>query len=265
MAPSRMELTLESGPRRAWKAPTAADENWRLARGGGPPAETTASRHSRVRTSPVSPRWPVRIGRRRPTSRCPIPGRARRSAGGAAVGVVRGARMNGGPRRRPGTPGRSPFRRRGPGPAHFRPGSSCGASLVRRKKSAAHENADHHHQGRPGTIFTMHFCSHTPGSMARLSHEAGTACLPCSQSCYEARPRRANGPTLARYPGNILRICIYPENSPQEPGLAASQLAGIQPQAPRRRTTASPHLITHLKCHFCRTAHGGNTGLQAWL
>ena len=43
--------------------------------------------------------------------------------------------------------------------------------------------------------FNMHFCSH-PGVNGRLSREAGTACLPCSLSCYEARPG-VPMPTLA--------------------------------------------------------------------
>ena len=48
MAPSRMELTLESAEAR-WKAPTARMK-LAVARAAAA-AETTASRHSRVRTS----------------------------------------------------------------------------------------------------------------------------------------------------------------------------------------------------------------------
>ena len=118
-----------------------------------------------------------------------------------------------------------------------------------------HENGDHHHQGRQDD-FNMHFCSH-PGVNGRLSHEAGTACLPCSLSCHEARPG-VPMPNSSRYPGNICGFAftrrIRHKTRPDR----------VQLQDPAAgRTLAAPHYAPHYAPQVprSRTAHGGNTGI----
>ena len=96
-----------------------------------------------------------------------------------------------------------------------------------------HENGDHHHQGRQDD-FNMHFCSH-PGVNGRLSREADTACLPCSLSCYEARPG-VPMPTLAGIRA-IFADLHLPGEFAARLGLTAAQLqdpaAGPSPQDKR--------------------------------
>ena len=104
----------------------------------------------------------------------------------------------------------------------------------------------------------MHFCSH-PGVNGRLSREADTACLPCSLSCYEARPG-VPMPTLAGiraiFCGFALTRRIRYKTRPDRRPVAGSS----RRTQPTEQALAAPYYAPQVLC--CRTAHGGNTGLR---
>src|SRR4029077_20542158 len=109
---------------------------------------------------------------------------------------------------------------------------------VRRKKSAATRTATTVTTAAR-TISTC-ISAHTPGVNGRLSREAGTACLPCSLSCYEARPG-VPMPTLAGIRA-IFADLHLPGEFATRLGLTAAQLP-VPASGPSHRVDASPSVL----------------------
>src|SRR6185437_13927010 len=143
----------------------------------------------------------------------------------------------------------------GAGPGSFPAGYSCGASLVRRKKSAATRTATTI-TSAARTISTC-ISAHTPGVNGRLSREAGPACLPCSLCCYEARPG-VPMPILAGIRA-VFAVLHLPGDFAARPGLTAAQLQ--DPAAGSSRRTSASGSVYAPQVPLCHTAHGGSTGL----
>ena len=226
-------------------------------------AETTASRHRRVRTSQFAC-GPRRTPPPAPASRPPrcLAGTVRADqAGRAPSGRVPGrrGRYRGFVRQQRGGGACAPRRvglRSGVRPravvisgARFRPACSCGPSLVRRKKSAATRMATT--STRTARTISPCISAHTPRVNGRLRRRNAGTPPSCSYLGYKERPGMPRD-TLAGSGQSICRILHLPGEFVTR--LALTYTPDARPNAIAAYSTSWTPL--------CCRLHGGNTASQ---